>query len=42
MIGTFKYIAKSNLKNIGYVYKYDKNRYLEKIWKAAVEWTRRF
>ena len=29
-------IAKSNLKYIGYVNNYDKNRYLEKIWKAAV------
>ena len=29
-------MAKSNLKYIGYVNNYDKNRYLEKIWKAAV------
>ena len=30
MIFTFQYIAKSNLKYIGYVNNYDKNRYLEK------------
>ena len=29
-------MKKSNLKYIGYVNNYDKNRYLEKIWKAAV------
>ena len=36
MIFTFWYIAKSNLKYIWYVNNYDKNHYLEKIWKAAV------
>ena len=29
-------MAKLNLKYIGYVNNYDKDRYLEKIWKAAV------
>ena len=28
--------CKTNLKYIQYVNNYDKNRYLEKIWKAAV------
>ena len=36
MICIFLYTATSELKCIGYVDDYDKNRYLEKIWKAAI------
>ena len=36
MISIFLYTATPELKYIGYVDNYDKNRFLEKIWKAAI------